>query len=323
MRHLVFASRNPAFNLALEECLFKSLPPEHEGWFLLWQNDPSVIIGRHQDAAREVNLARAGELGIPVLRRVTGGGAVYHDSGNLNFSFIRPCREAEDFSTYLEPVCAALADIGVDARIGGRNDLTAGGGKISGSAQARSGGAILHHGTLLLHVYPERLGELLTPAKQKIARHGVASVAARVAGIAALWREGSSLALLRERLLARCAPEAGSLPPKAEDQARRLALVRYGSPQWNLGRTRQYDRSRREFFPWGQVEVRIGLREGRIELCDIRGDFFADGDIADLEKLIEGQRPGDLGRSLAGLDWQNYFRGCDPGRMLDLFASLA
>ena len=125
MEHLTFSTLDPAFNLALEEVLFQSLPAGHPGWFLLWQNGPSVIVGRHQCTADEVNADFIRRENLPVVRRITGGGAVYHDTGNLNFSFIEHAngREKVDFRRYLEPVCAALADLGVQAVLSGRNDI--------------------------------------------------------------------------------------------------------------------------------------------------------------------------------------------------------
>ena len=163
MEHLTFSTLDPAFNLALEEVLFQSLPAGHPGWFLLWQNGPSVIVGRHQCTADEVNADFIRRENLPVVRRITGGGAVYHDTGNLNFSFIEHAngREKVDFRRYLEPVCAALADLGVQAVLSGRNDIEANGRKISGSGQMLRRGKVLHHGTLLIDVNFERLSSVL------------------------------------------------------------------------------------------------------------------------------------------------------------------
>lgn len=119
MQFQVFSSLDPAFNLALEEQLFLSLPPEHPGLFLLWQNEASIIVGRHQCTVEEVNEALVKSEKLPVVRRITGGGAVYHDTGNLNFSFIEnaPGCERVDFKRYLAPVQKALAEVGVEAEI--------------------------------------------------------------------------------------------------------------------------------------------------------------------------------------------------------------
>lgn len=138
MQSLSLTSTDPAFNLALEECLLQWLPADHPGLFLLWQNAPSVIVGRHQVTLDEIDSDFVRRRGLPVVRRMTGGGAVYHDLGNLNFSFMENAhgRKTVDFARYLRPVCEALAELGVRASLSGRNDLEAGGRKISGSAQS-------------------------------------------------------------------------------------------------------------------------------------------------------------------------------------------
>ena len=152
MQFLSLSSTDPALNLALEECLLQWLPADHPGLFLLWQNAPSVIVGRHQVTLDEIDADFVRRRGLPVVRRMTGGGAVYHDLGNLNFSFMENAhgRKTVDFARYLRPVCAALAELGVQASLTGRNDLEAGGRKLSGSAQSLRQGRILHHGTLLV-----------------------------------------------------------------------------------------------------------------------------------------------------------------------------
>ncbi|MDE5879084.1 MAG: lipoate--protein ligase family protein, partial [Desulfovibrio sp.] len=139
-RHLILPLRDAARNLAMEEVLFRTLAPGHPGLFLLWRNAPAVIIGRHQCAADEVGLGRARAEGLPVVRRITGGGAGCHDAGTLCFSWIvnDTASLAPAFGRLLAPVAAALGDVGVTARLTGRNDLEAGGRKISGSAQTRA-----------------------------------------------------------------------------------------------------------------------------------------------------------------------------------------
>ena len=152
MRALVVDTTEPAYNLALEETLFDELTTGEEGLFLLWRNAPSIIVGRHQCTGEEINADFVKRRGIPVVRRNTGGGAVYHDLGNLNFSFIEHAdgEGKVDFGRYLTPICAALRELGVEAHISGRNDLEVKGRKISGSAQRLQHGKVLHHGTLLV-----------------------------------------------------------------------------------------------------------------------------------------------------------------------------
>ena len=149
MKFLKLTSTDPYYNLAVEEFLFSHTD---EDVFMLWQNSPTVVIGKNQNAYAEVDLCFAEENGIKVARRITGGGAVYHDLGNVNYSYITSTENVSslDFETPSRAIIAALADMGITAELGGRNDILAGGKKISGNAQHTSNGRILHHGTLLL-----------------------------------------------------------------------------------------------------------------------------------------------------------------------------
>ena len=216
MQSLSLTSTDPAFNLALEECLLQWLPADHPGLFLLWQNAPSVIVGRHQVTLDEIDSDFVRRRGLPVVRRMTGGGAVYHDLGNLNFSFMENAhgRKTVDFARYLRPVCEALAGLGVRASLSGRNDLEAGGRKISGSAQSLRQGRILHHGTLLVSLDFGELVQALHVDPDKIRSKGIASVRSRVANISEFWTPGSSMEGLRAALLRRCADGAGQLEPE-------------------------------------------------------------------------------------------------------------
>ena len=141
MQALRIASLDPAYNLALEECLVDTLKPGDSGWFLVWRNGPSIIVGRHQNTLEEINEEFTRAKGIPVVRRGTGGGAVYHDEGNLNFSFLTTLgrNEKAEFAPFMQLVVEALGDLGITAELSSRNDITVEGRKISGSAQRRSG----------------------------------------------------------------------------------------------------------------------------------------------------------------------------------------
>ena len=153
MRYIINNSTNPFFNIALEEYCLMHVDPG-EDYFLLWQNEPSIIIGRNQNTLEEINQRFVRERGIKVVRRISGGGAVYHDLGNLNFTFISsvdPGR-AINFSVFANPVIKVLKELGVDAILVGRNDITAYGKKISGNAQRLYRRKFLQHGTLRFDV---------------------------------------------------------------------------------------------------------------------------------------------------------------------------
>ncbi|MDO5484315.1 MAG: lipoate--protein ligase [Desulfovibrionaceae bacterium] len=315
----------PALNLALEEHLLLNLPAGHPGLFLLWQNSPSVIVGRHQCTAEEVNSDFIRQEALPVVRRMTGGGAVYHDLGNLNFSFISHAPHGTwrpDFARYLEPVCRALRDVGVMAVISGRNDLEADGRKISGSGQRLWRGRVLHHGTLLVQADIARMGRALSPDMAKIRSKGVASVRARVGNLADIWQPGTDMEALRACLLRHCATGQTTLRPQDMACAEALAESKYRQWSWNYGASPAFDEVRKQRFPWGSVCLRLAVRQGRITACRITGDFFAQGEMEELEAMLIGhsREPAGLRRALASLDWRNWFSGCEPAAMLDFFA---
>lgn len=326
MLGLSLETLDAASNLALEEHLCNSLPPGHPGFFLLWQNSPSIIVGRHQCTIEEVNVEQVQRDGLPVIRRMTGGGAVYHDLGNLNFSFMCHAAPGEasrpDFARFLRPVCRALQDVGVTAVISGRNDLEVGGRKISGSGQRRFQGRILHHGTLLVQADFARMAAVLTPDAAKLRSRGVRSVRARVGNLAEMWRPGTTMEMLRAALLRHCAAGQASLRPEDCAAAAALAEAKYRQWSWNYGASPPFDEERRQRFDWGSLCVRLSVRQGRIVHCRIFGDFFAMSDVEELEALLTGQscEPAHLRRLLTRMDWQRWFADADPAAMLELFA---
>lgn len=177
-------SVDPTWNLAFEEYCFTQMT-EYPRIMLLWQNDNAVIVGRYQNAEREVNAQAAKNLGVKVVRRSTGGGAVYHDMGNLNYSFIMPVDDPEsiDFTESAKPMVDALRSIGIQAESRGRNDIELDGRKISGTAQSYVKGRLLHHGTLLYDSNMAVLRDVLNVDASKIASKGIASVKSRVVNI--------------------------------------------------------------------------------------------------------------------------------------------
>lgn len=167
-------SNDPYFNLAIEELLLKN---STEDYLILYVNSPSVIIGKHQTCHQEINTRFITENQIPVIRRITGGGTVYHDYGNLNFSFIKQCESGRqvDFRKYTEPVIDFLGSIGVKAEFGGKNDLKADGMKISGNAEHVHGSRVLHHGTLLFNASLDDMRNCIRKDKSSYSSRAVAS----------------------------------------------------------------------------------------------------------------------------------------------------
>lgn len=316
-------SHNPAFNLALEETLFLALENDTPGYFFLWQNEPSIIIGRHQNA-REV--ARAETLALynlPLLRRISGGGAVYHDLGNLNFSFIVNGATRIDFERFLLPVRRALANLGLNAVMSGRNDLEIHGQKIGGNAQFISGRKLLHHGTLLVNLNIARMSEALAPDANKLKNRGVASMAARVANLGDL--ASVTTVELKKALIAACAAKRGKISASILTAAETLAARKYATRAWNYGRESVLAREKRERFPWGEICARLKLSGDKIASVEINGDFFNQRPIKELEaKFADVKLTREaLAKVLASVEWEKYFAGCYDKIMANFFANLA
>lgn len=323
MRALVVNTMEPAYNLALEETLFDALDRQDDGLFLLWRNAPSIIVGRHQCTGEEINADFVRRRGIPVVRRNTGGGAVYHDPGNLNFSFIERAHGdgRVDFARYLTPICAALRMLGVEARISGRNDLEVMGRKISGSAQRLQNGKVLHHGTLLVNLNFADMVEALHVDPEKYLSKGVASVRARVANIAEFIPRDDLMDELRAALVRTCADGRADIPPELLQQAEALAESKYRSWEWNYGASPAFTFRRKERFPWGSVDLRLDVRKGVVTGARIHGDFFSAADVTELEQRLIGLRhePAAMAEALRDAPWTTWFSGCDPERMRDFF----
>lgn len=332
MNGLLLDTLDPAFNLALEQHLFDTLTPDMPGWFLLWHNGPSIIVGRHQNTVQEVNQELVRRFDLPVVRRMTGGGAVYHDAGNLNFSFLQPHNADHksagggplDFGVFLRPIVEALAELGVVATFSSRNDLTVAGRKVSGSAQLRRPHGVLHHGTLLVDLDMDMLSAVLTGAPDKYLSKGISSVRSRVANLSEFLPGGGAMARIKAALMKSCASTVMELPTSTVAAASALADFRYRTWDWNYGSSPVFAASWRERFGWGAVECCLEVRKGYVASCRIFGDFFSQREVEELEALLCGVRyDGAAVRdALACLDddvWDSYFAGCDAAQMRAFF----
>lgn len=226
---------DPTWNLALESWLFDC--ETREDVLYLWQNTDCVVIGKNQSAHMEVDLNQANTLGVPVLRRETGGGAVWHDLGNLNFTYITDDDPEADspYEAFLRPLMEVLAGQGIPVVYNGRNDLCVADRKISGSAARMRNGRLLHHGTLLVCSNLAQMDSLLTPDAEKLQRNGVRSVKSRVANLTE-FAPGLTAAhlkdLLRERFGASTCLE---LTPENLTQIRQRQQ-KFQDPAWNFSK---------------------------------------------------------------------------------------
>ena len=190
-------------NLAVEDFILNNLNVSEEDYFLFYINGPSIIVGKNQNTNEEVNLKYVEENGIHVVRRLSGGGAVYHDLGNLNFSFLTK-DDGDSFNNYkkfTEPVVKALHKLGVEAELSGRNDIHVGTRKISGNAQFTTKGRMFSHGTLMLDSNIEEVVNALVVSEEKMRSKGIKSVRSRVANISEFLTEPLTMDQFVEHLL--------------------------------------------------------------------------------------------------------------------------
>ncbi|HRV99615.1 MAG TPA: lipoate--protein ligase, partial [Aminobacteriaceae bacterium] len=281
-------SHDPAYNLALEEYLYRSVNEGHPGYFLLWQNAPSIIVGRFQNTAQEVNRPFVEERGIHVVRRISGGGAVYHDLGNVNYSFIVPNDEGTpfDFARHARPVIDALAKLGVEAESGGRNDLLIDGRKFSGSAQHMDRRRLLHHGTLLFDSDLSILEQALSVDEEKFTSKGFKSVRSRVTNILPMLTEPISVEEFIDALRgALSGTETYSLDETQLSEIRRLRDEKYATWEWNWGASPEFTERKARRFPWGKVEALLNVKEGVIRQARFYGDYFGTENREEIERL--------------------------------------
>ena len=293
VHYLETGSVVPCYNLAFEQYVL-----EHclDGdWLLLWQNASTIVIGLNQNAAEEINSAFVEQHGITVVRRMTGGGAVYHDLGNLNYSFISDIGNPEELTIrrFTAPVCRALAAMGVDAEVSGRNDILVGGKKVSGVAQRITDGRILHHGTLLFDSDPAMIAGALKADPAKFLSKSAKSVRSRVGNIRDFLSSDISFTQFREFLLQELTRDGmirETLSEDALESVRKLADGKYRTWDWNYGRSPDYAFRNRAHFPGGTLEVRMDIRQGLIEDIVFFGDFMATAPLTGLCEALRGAR---------------------------------
>ena len=314
MFYLESPSRDPYFNLALEEYVFERMD-KSKSYFMLWQNDNTIVVGKYQNTAEEIDQAYVDAHGIRVARRLSGGGAVYHDKGNLNFTFIVDQADAPglNFKIFVEPVIRALARFGVHAAFTGRNDLTIDGMKFSGNAQYARRGRLLHHGCIMLDSNLTSVADALRVKEAKFASKAVKSVRSRVTTINAHAPAPISMEDFKGALK-ECAMASGELEPctlTEEDLAaiRKLRDEKYATWAWNYGFSPAYDMRREMKFPAGLVTAHLSAEGGKIKAVRFYGDFFG-GELGELEGAMAGlPLDGHLTEALEALRVGDYMSG--------------
>jgi lipoate---protein ligase len=308
----------PYFNLATEEYVLKEID---EDSFMLWRNEPSIIVGKHQNTLAEINLDYVRQNNIKVVRRLSGGGAVFHDLGNLNFTFTMKSEDENliNFRKYTDPILEVLQNMGIDARFEGRNDLTIGGKKFSGNAMHIWKNKVLSHGTLLFSSHMPDLSSALNADPLKFRDKAVKSVRSRVTNISEHLKKEMDVMGFADRIqehMARKYPDARFYDLTEEDhrKIRELTESKYSTWEWNFGYSPNYNfkkilRTERS----GTIEISLDVHNGIIQKMRICGDYFGVHDTEEIEKVLEGieHKEESIRSALKGYNLNDYIVNID------------
>ena len=306
---------DPKLNLALEEYALRNFSVESD-YLLFYINEPSIIIGRNQNTLEEVNQKYVEKNNINIVRRISGGGAVYHDFGNLNFSFItnHDLKSLNNFKKFTAPVIKVLHSLGLNAELKGRNDIEVDDKKISGTAQFSTGKRMVSHGTLLLDTNLGEVVNALNVKMSKIQSKGHKSVRSRVANISEFLEKPLTILEFRQLLLEGLYDESDEfksyrLTPEEWTAVHQLKKEKYDTWDWNYGRSPKFNIQRSRRFNIGEIDLRIYVEKGFIKDFKIFGDFFGKEPVERLEQLLIGSRydETDISKLLEDVDMKEYF----------------
>lgn len=288
-------NNSPELNLATEDC-FLNDDLNFDDAVMLWRNNPSIIVGRYQNTIEEINYPLVKKMGIPVVRRLSGGGAVYHDLGNINYTFFLRLDKKKDFSipVLLNPVIEVLRKLGVQAEYSGRNDITVQGRKISGNAQYLSGNRLLHHGCILFSTDLEMVGNILMVDPDKFVSKSVKSIRSRVANISEFLERNLEVEEFMELLLKEMT-EVGVLKELdyfrlKREEIEKIANSKFSQWSWNFGASPPYNIKNTLMLPVGKMEIRLFVQEGVISNIKIYGDFLPTVNTENFEAAITGKK---------------------------------
>lgn len=317
---------NPRLNLALEEYILRNFSVEND-YLLFYINEPSIIIGRNQNTLEEINHEYVEQNNIHVVRRVSGGGAVYHDLGNLNFSFItdHDVKSLNNFKKFTAPVIKVLNNLGLNAELKGRNDILIDEKKISGTAQFSTGKRMFSHGTLLFNTDLGEVVNALNVKMSKIESKGHKSVRSRVANISEFLKEPLTIETFRTLLLKGLYEESEPfetyrLTADEWKAVHQLKEEKYDTWDWNYGKSPKFNIQRSKRFAVGEIDLRIFVDKGLIKEFKVYGDFFGKEPVATLENLLQETRyeKEDITEILKDVNLKEYFGDIDEQEFIDL-----
>lgn len=317
-------STDPYFNIATDEYIFKHID---EDCFMLWRNDNAIIVGKHQNTLAEINYDYVKEKDIKIVRRLSGGGAVYHDLGNLNFTFTRKGENYEmiDFKRYTKPIIAVLKKLGIDAKFEGRNDLTISGKKFSGNAEHVFRNKVLHHGTLLFSSEMKDISGALKINPLKYKDKATKSVPNRVTNISDHLEKKITVDEFTDKVMDYVINnfENAKLYEFTEEDIKKIQQIRdekYATWEWNYGYFPDYDFKQKTKTEGGIVEINMNVSDGKIKDIRITGDFFHIKDISPVEKALVNTKhqEEEIRKALGQFNLKNYFEKVTEDDLISL-----
>lgn len=325
MRYLWLPTQSPYFNLAAEEYLLKQT---NDDIFMLWQNANSIIIGKHQNTVAEINQEYVQSHHITVARRITGGGAVFHDLGNLNFTFIQNIQSQDkevNFVRYLQPIVDALKDLGLPATFSGRNDILLDGKKISGNAMAFHENRVLEHGCMLFSTLHNDLVNALNVDPEKFADKAVKSVRSRVTNISEHLATSMTVLEFKDYLM-NCIKRQDPTAIIEQLSDREIAVIqqlekeKYSTWEWNFGQSPRYSINRKVRTQGGSIQAMMNVKNGRIQELQFFGDFFSTKDPTELAARLVGlpHEQAIIQETLNDLPVEQYFSNATKEELLGL-----
>jgi lipoate-protein ligase A len=315
---------NAAYNFAFEEYVIDTLGKGNK-ILSIWQADNTVMLGRYQLAQNEINNVKQSVINPTVVRRSTGGGTIYTDSGTLLFTAIIPVNDVEtiDFALICKPFVNALKKLGLAASLGGRNDILIDGKKVSGNAQTVRNGYLCAHGSLLYNADLEVLSEILNPDKKKIASKAIKSIRSSVTNIADYMENAPSIDVFKEMFkeaILSTEENAEEYLLTKDDRARIEAIKekKYDSWDWTYGDSPAFNIEHSRRFPMGRLIARIDIEKGIIKECHLYGDFLGVNDLSPLESVLRGVRYDELSlhEVVDNIDLYPYLRGITKAELI-------